>query len=65
MFRRYRFIRGTVDGMDIMSQLSSPKGEKNPMFMNVKIKIAPSENSLKNQLLLSVLASYLETVLML
>jgi hypothetical protein len=51
--------------METRFQVSSPIGEKKPILNIVSIKIAPSEKSLKNQLLLSVLASYLATVLML
>jgi hypothetical protein len=65
MLRIYRFISGTDDGMETSSQFSSPIGEKKPRFKMVKIKRAPNEKSLKNQLLLKVFASYFATVLIL
>ena len=58
-------MRGKEEGIDISSHDSSPTGEKIPMFMKLKIKRAPKEKSLKNQLLLSVFASYFATVLIL
>ena len=57
--------RGTEEEMDIICQDSSPIGEKKPIFKIVKINRAPNENSLKNQLLLKVFASYRATVLIL
>jgi hypothetical protein len=65
MLRRYRLKRGTDEGIETISQLSSPIGEKNPIFRIVKINREPREKSLKNQLLLKVFASYLATVLIL
>jgi hypothetical protein len=65
MLSRYRLKSGTEEGIEISSQLSLPRGEKNPMFKIVKINRAPRENSLKNQLLLKVFASYFATVLIL
>jgi hypothetical protein len=62
---RYRLRRGTDDGMETSSHDSSPTGEKKPIFKKVKIKSDAIEKSLKNQLLLRVVASYLATVLML
>jgi hypothetical protein len=51
--------------MDTISQFSLPTGENIPILRIVKIKSAPREKSRKNQLLLSVLASYFATVLIL
>ena len=65
ILRMYRFSRGTDEGIEISSQFSSPIGEKKPMFKIVNMKRDPREKSLKNQLLLSVFASYLATVLIL
>jgi hypothetical protein len=65
MLSRYKFIRGTEEEIETISQFSSPIGEKKPIFKIVKIKRAPTEKSLKNQLLLRVFASYFATVLIL
>jgi hypothetical protein len=65
ILRMYRFISGTEDEIETISQSSSPIGENNPIFSIVNMKRAPSEKSLKNQLLLSVFASYCATVLIL
>jgi hypothetical protein len=51
--------------MDTSDHVSSPMGEKNPILIIVKIKSEPRVNSLKNQLLLKVFASYFATVLIL
>jgi hypothetical protein len=58
-------MRGTDEEIDTRLHGSSPTGEKKPIFKIVKMNRAPKEKSLKNQLLLSVFASYCETVLML
>jgi hypothetical protein len=65
MLSKYRLRSGTEEGIETKPHVSSPIGEKNPIFRNVKINRAPIEKSLKNQLLLRIVASYLATVLML
>jgi hypothetical protein len=56
---------GTEEEIDTKLHCSSPTGENKPIFIKVKMKSAPNEKSLKNQLLLNVFASYFATVLML
>jgi len=51
------------EDMDTTSHPSFPIGENIPMFINVNISSEPIEKRRKNQLLLSVFASYLATVL--
>jgi hypothetical protein len=63
IFRRYKLIRGSDEGIDTTSHPSFPTGENMPMFISVKIKRDPIEKSRKNQLRLRVFASYLATVL--
>jgi hypothetical protein len=61
-FRRNRFTRGMEDAIEINSQGCSPIGEKSAIFIGMRMSNEPKEKSLKNQLLLSITASYLATV---
>jgi hypothetical protein len=65
MFKRYRLINGNEEDIEIRSHDSLPTGENKPIFKIVSMKREPIENNLKNQLLLSVIASYFATVVIL